>query len=146
LTAAEFHRLADVPPEVEWYGNRDSEATKRAYRKAIGEFRRFTGIRPRSSWQLAEPSTRSRFGAWPPPHIQRSTHHFDVDCGTQWQALWMSRAHKSQTNLVFWTIANANRCNFGGEGGTLRQKVKAASNGANIDLLSDFCSNCLFQL
>ena len=44
LTAAEFHRLADVPPEVEWFANLTNPSTRRAYENAIGDFMRFTGI------------------------------------------------------------------------------------------------------
>ena len=31
LTAAEFHQLADVPPEVEWFANISNAHTRRAY-------------------------------------------------------------------------------------------------------------------
>lgn len=31
LTAAEFHRLAEVPPEFEWFANLTNPSTKRAY-------------------------------------------------------------------------------------------------------------------
>jgi hypothetical protein len=44
LTAAEFHRLADVPPEVEWFANLTNPNTKWAYENAIRDFMRFTGI------------------------------------------------------------------------------------------------------
>jgi integrase/recombinase XerD len=44
LTAAAFHRLADVPPEIEWFANIDNPNTRRAYENAIGDFMRFTGI------------------------------------------------------------------------------------------------------
>ena len=44
LTAAEFHRLADVPPEVEWFANLSNPSTRRAYENAIRDFMRFTGI------------------------------------------------------------------------------------------------------
>src|ERR1700730_2045755 len=44
LTAAEFQRLADVPPEVEWFANIKNPSTKRAYENAIRDFIRFTGI------------------------------------------------------------------------------------------------------
>ena len=44
LTRAEFHRLADVPPEAEWFANLDNENTRRAYRQDVGEFIRFAGI------------------------------------------------------------------------------------------------------
>jgi hypothetical protein len=45
LTAAEFHRLADVPPEVEWFANLTNPSTRRAYEHAVKDFMRFTGIR-----------------------------------------------------------------------------------------------------
>jgi integrase/recombinase XerD len=44
LTAAEFHRLADVPPEVEWFANIGNPHSRRAYKHAIADFVRFTGI------------------------------------------------------------------------------------------------------
>src|SRR3954451_18280332 len=44
LTAAEFHRLADVPPEVEWFANLSNPHTRRVYENAVKDFMRFTGI------------------------------------------------------------------------------------------------------
>src|ERR1700676_191195 len=44
LTAAEFHRLADVPPEVEWFANLSNASTRRAYENAVRDFMLFTGI------------------------------------------------------------------------------------------------------
>jgi integrase/recombinase XerD len=44
LTAAEFHRPADVPPEVEWFANLTNPSTRRAHENAIGDFMRFTDI------------------------------------------------------------------------------------------------------
>jgi integrase/recombinase XerD len=44
LTAEQFHRLADVPPEVEWFRNIRNRSTRRAYENAVGDFMRFTGI------------------------------------------------------------------------------------------------------
>jgi integrase/recombinase XerD len=44
LTAAEFHRLADVPPEIEWFANIRNLHTRRSYENAIGDFMRFAGI------------------------------------------------------------------------------------------------------
>ena len=45
LTAAEFHRLADVPPEVEWFANLSNAHTRRSYENAVKDFMRFAGIR-----------------------------------------------------------------------------------------------------
>ena len=44
LTAAEFHRLADVPPEVEWFANISNAHTRRAYENAVRDFMQFAGI------------------------------------------------------------------------------------------------------
>jgi integrase/recombinase XerD len=35
LTAAEFQKLADVPPEVEWFANISNHHTRRAYENAL---------------------------------------------------------------------------------------------------------------
>lgn len=45
LTAAEFHHLADIPPEAEWFKNIRNGSTKRAYESVIRDFMLFTGIR-----------------------------------------------------------------------------------------------------
>ncbi|MCU1327836.1 MAG: integrase [Bryobacterales bacterium] len=61
LTAAEFQRLADVPPEVDWFRNIDNAHTERAYRHAIADFTRFTGVRrPKEFRQI----TRAHVIAW----------------------------------------------------------------------------------
>lgn len=44
LTAVEFQRLADVPPEIEWFANLGNKATRRAYENALQDFMQFTGI------------------------------------------------------------------------------------------------------
>jgi integrase/recombinase XerD len=61
LTAAEFHRLADVPPEFEWFANIRNLHTRRAYENAIDDFMRFAGIvRP----QEFRTVTRAHVIAW----------------------------------------------------------------------------------
>ena len=35
LTAVEFQRLADVPPEIEWFANLANKSTRRAYENAL---------------------------------------------------------------------------------------------------------------
>lgn len=51
MTAAEFHALADVPPEVEWLANVTNRSTRRAFETAVSDFVRFTGItRPGEFW------------------------------------------------------------------------------------------------
>jgi site-specific recombinase XerD len=61
LTSAEFHRLADVPPEVEWFANLSSRATRRAYENAIRDFVGFTGINRPEEFRTV---TRAHIIAW----------------------------------------------------------------------------------
>jgi site-specific recombinase XerD len=61
LTATDFHRLADVPLVIEWFANIDSPQTRRAYRNALEDFMKFTGIeRPDEFRQI----TRAHIIAW----------------------------------------------------------------------------------
>src|SRR5439155_941081 len=61
LTAAEFQRLADVPPEVEWFANIRNRSTRRAYENAIKDFMQFTGIVRPEEFRTA---TRAHVIAW----------------------------------------------------------------------------------
>lgn len=61
LTAAEFHRLADVPPEVEWFANLTNPQTRRAYENAVKDFMRFTGIAHPEEFRTV---TRAHVIAW----------------------------------------------------------------------------------
>jgi len=61
LTAAEFHRLSDVPPEVEWFANLTSPQTPRAYENAVRDFVRFTGIGRPEEFRAV---TRAHVIAW----------------------------------------------------------------------------------
>ena len=45
LSKIEFQRLAEVPPEAEWFANLTNENTKRAYRSDVTSFMRFVGIK-----------------------------------------------------------------------------------------------------
>lgn len=45
LSKIELQRLAEVPPEAEWFGNLTNENTKRAYRHDVTSFMRFVGIK-----------------------------------------------------------------------------------------------------
>jgi site-specific recombinase XerD len=44
LSAPEFQRLAEVPPEAQWFANLDSAQTRRAYQSDLRAFMAFTGI------------------------------------------------------------------------------------------------------
>ncbi|MGH7088061.1 MAG: tyrosine-type recombinase/integrase, partial [Stellaceae bacterium] len=61
LTAAEFHKLADVPPEIEWFANITNASTRRAYENAIQDFMRFTGINRPEEFRTV---TRAHVIAW----------------------------------------------------------------------------------
>lgn len=61
LTAADFHRLADVPPEVEWFANLTNPQTRRAYENAIRDFMRFAGIARPDEFRTV---TRAHVIAW----------------------------------------------------------------------------------
>ena len=60
LTAAEFQRLADVPPEVEWFKNIRNRHTKRAYENAIKDFMLFTGIKRPEEFRTVTPRSCDR--------------------------------------------------------------------------------------
>lgn len=61
LTAEDFLRLSDVPPEVEWIANITNKATRRAYENAIKDFMRFTGIQRPEEFRTV---TRAHVIAW----------------------------------------------------------------------------------
>ena len=61
LTARQFHELADVPPEVEWFANIDNARTRRAYRIDLQDFMIFTGIARPEEFRLV---TRSHVIGW----------------------------------------------------------------------------------
>ena len=68
LTADEFHRLADVPPEVEWFANLTNPQTRRAYENAVKDFMRFAGIvRPEEFRSV----TRAHVIAWRDELVRR---------------------------------------------------------------------------
>ena len=61
LTNKEFHQLAEVPPEVEWFANIDNAQTRRSYENALKDFMAFTGIvRPEEFRSI----TRAHIIAW----------------------------------------------------------------------------------
>lgn len=45
LTAAQFEKLADVPPELEWLANISNDKTRRAYKNDVTEFSLFLGLK-----------------------------------------------------------------------------------------------------
>jgi integrase/recombinase XerD len=61
LTAAEFQKLADVPPEVEWFVNLTNAHARRAYESAVKDFMRFAGIKRPEEFRTI---TRAHIIAW----------------------------------------------------------------------------------
>jgi integrase/recombinase XerD len=61
LSKIEFQRLADVPPEAEWFANLTNENTKRAYRHDVTSFMRFVGIKRPEEFRAV---TRAHVIAW----------------------------------------------------------------------------------
>jgi integrase/recombinase XerD len=68
LTAADFLRLSEVPPEVEWFANLTNKATRRAYENAIRDFMAFTGIVQAAEFRTV---TRAHVIAWRDDLVQR---------------------------------------------------------------------------
>src|ERR1700676_166306 len=69
LTAAEFHRLADVPPEVEWFANLSNASTRRAYENAVRDFMLFTGINRPEEFRSV---SRAHIIAWRDDLVRRA--------------------------------------------------------------------------
>ena len=69
LTAAAFQKLADVPPEVEWFANLGNKATRRAYANALGDFMRFVGLASTTEFRAV---TRAHVIAWRDELVSRS--------------------------------------------------------------------------
>jgi site-specific recombinase XerD len=61
LTKQEFHTLAQVPSEVEWFANIQNPRTRRAYQNDIHEFRAFVGIGRPEEFRIV---TRAHLLAW----------------------------------------------------------------------------------
>jgi site-specific recombinase XerD len=61
LTSAEFHQLAAVPAEAEWFRNIDNPQTRRAYKADLKDFMDFTGITRHEDFRIV---TRSHLTAW----------------------------------------------------------------------------------
>lgn len=61
LSLAQFARLADVPPEAQWFANLGSSQTKRAYQGDLHAFMAFTGIGQPEEFRAV---TRAHVLAW----------------------------------------------------------------------------------
>ncbi|MBI5934725.1 MAG: tyrosine-type recombinase/integrase [Chloroflexi bacterium] len=61
LSAAQFHRLADVPAVLEWLANTANPWTRRAYKMHVEDFAGFVGIRNPDEFRTV---TRAHVIAW----------------------------------------------------------------------------------
>ena len=61
LTEAQFHRLADIPLEIEWFANLTNPNTRRAYRQDVQDFMAFVGITQPAQFREI---TRAHVIAW----------------------------------------------------------------------------------
>jgi integrase/recombinase XerD len=86
LTAAEFHQLADVPPEVEWFANLTNPSTRRACENAVRDFMRFAGVTRPVEFRTV---TRAHAIAW------RDEAWAEAPCGTGWR-----RSHRCSSIFV----------------------------------------------
>jgi hypothetical protein len=111
LTAEEFHRLAEVPPAIEWFGNIRNEKTRRAYRRDVQDFMRFVGIRAPEEFRIV---TRAHVIAWRDTLLARK------------QADASIRRALSALSSLFKYLCNANAIDFNPVTG-----VERPSEGAN---------------
>jgi site-specific recombinase XerD len=61
LTSEEFQRLANVPPEAEWFANISNAQTRRAYENDVQHFMSFVGIERPNEFRTV---TRAHIIAW----------------------------------------------------------------------------------
>lgn len=69
LTAEDFLRLSEVPPEVEWFANLTNRQTRRAYENAIKDFMQFIDIAKPEEFRTV---TRAHVIAWRDDLIHRA--------------------------------------------------------------------------
>ena len=69
LTQEAFQRLAEVPPEVEWFANLASPATRRAYETALQDFQSFVGLQQVQEFRVV---TRAHVIAWRDDLVSRA--------------------------------------------------------------------------
>jgi hypothetical protein len=61
LTDPEFHQLAAVPAEAEWFAHLDNPRTRRAYQNDLRDFMAFFGIQQPNEFRIV---TRAHVLAW----------------------------------------------------------------------------------
>lgn len=69
LTDADFARLAEVPPEIEWFSNIDNQQNRRAYKNELQDFMDFNGIQLPAEFRIV---TRAHLIAWRDDQVNRS--------------------------------------------------------------------------
>jgi len=61
LTNEQFHRLADVPPEAEWFANIENHHTRRNYQNDVRDFVQFIGMEGQEEFRVV---ARAHLIAW----------------------------------------------------------------------------------
>jgi site-specific recombinase XerD len=114
LTAAQFHRLADVPPEVEWFANLTNRHTRRAYESAVTDFMGFTGIVQPEEFRTV---TRAHIIAWRDELVARG-----LGAGTV-------RHRLASLASLFQFLCNANAVTHNPAKGVQRPKADSGGEG-----------------
>jgi len=110
LTAAEFHQLAEVPPEAEWFAQIENPNTRRAYQRDVGEFMSFVGIQDVLEFRIVR---RSHLLAW-----DRTLKERGLADSTR-------RRKLSALSSLFQYLTNANALEFNPVTGMIRPKGKS---------------------
>jgi site-specific recombinase XerD len=72
LTASQFHALAAIPPELEWFANLTNVHTRRAYRQDLRNFQAFAGLQQPEQFRDV---TRAHVIAWRDQLVRQGLAH-----------------------------------------------------------------------
>ena len=128
LTAAEFHRLAEVPPAIEWFGNIRNEKTRRVYRSDVQDFMRFVGIQSPEEFRIV---TRAHVIAWRDTLIARKRADASI------------RRALSALSSLFMYLCNANAVTFNPVTGV--ERPSEGSNEGRTPALGDAQARALLE-
>ncbi|MFM0268839.1 tyrosine-type recombinase/integrase [Paraburkholderia sediminicola] len=127
LTAAEFHRLATVPAEAEWFANLYNPRTRRAYQTDLQDFMGFAGIR-QDEFRIV---TRAHVLAWRKVLEERALSGATI------------RRKLAALSSLFKYLCEKNAVDFNPVNGAKRPKVD--SNGGKTPALGDHQARALLD-
>jgi integrase/recombinase XerD len=128
LTAAEFHRLSEVPPAIEWFGNIRNEKTRRAYKSDVQDFMRFVGIQNPEEFRIV---TRAHVIAWRDTLLMRKRADASI------------RRALSALSSLFMYLCNANAIDFNPVTGV--ERPSEGSNEGRTPALGDAQARALLE-